>query len=133
MNFTVVASVIEFSKDTDIDESKRFNITLNMNLTDASNFIFRFKSPVFSVDTYKVLLKYDSMGNCKEIILIKDDKIYIVLNKEQLISDITEGYFRIRMTDKIVNILDFDFETANNIRDGIDDDVVDEFDLENPV
>lgn len=60
------------------------------------------------------------------VVLVREDgDVFIIKNINRFFADVTEGYVRTRTTEKILTIMEFDFETA--LKDS--DDVVDEFDL----
>lgn len=125
-SFTVNAICNIFDEDNQNIEEKGAKIDLKISKEQASNFLFRFAPPVFMVEDYKVVLRFDNMNCLKAIVLMKNDKLYVIINTNQVISDIMEGYIRLRTSDKILSIMEFDFETALYDDNG----VVDEFDLE---
>jgi hypothetical protein len=52
---------------------------------------------------------FDETHKLKNIILYKDDYVYIITNLVQTLSKIHEGYFRLISMNKINDIMEFDF------------------------
>ena len=105
---------------------KDIDIKLNINKEQASNIIFRFSPSIFNLGKYNAVIKVDEMNKLKMVLLDNEKDIYIVNNINEVMADVVEGYIRIRTTEKINNIMEFDFETSLEDSEGI----VDEFDLE---
>ena len=103
--------------------SSVYNIDLNLTKEEAYNFIFRNGTNNFKVGEYTVNIhQEDTIG----IALIRDNNVYIVTNVKEVINDIIEGYIRIRTTEKLSSIMEFDFETCYKEDDS---GIIDEFDL----
>ena len=91
--------------------SSVYNIDLNLTKEEAYNFIFRNGTNNFKVGEYTVNIhQEDTIG----IALIRDNNVYIVTN------------VRIRTTEKLSSIMEFDFETCYKEDDS---GIIDEFDL----
>lgn len=100
------------------------DIVIAFNESQASNVCFR-NAPLKSiVDGYRLTIVNDTYGRFETIILNKDNRTYIVLNPNQVITDLIEGLMRVNHLTRYANMLEFDFETAL-YKD--DDDVEDEF------
>lgn len=88
------------------------DFTLLLDSAKAKNFIFRNGEKHFMVGDYKVsIMDYEGktaiqMNNDKE-----DFKL-IVLNTEQFLNDVLEGYTRLVAIEKLNSMFEFDFETA---------------------
>ena len=91
------------------DKVEKIDIELNLTETDAANFLFKFTPNGFKIGEYNVLITFDGYHKLKNIVLNKEDYIYIVYNMNQVISQIHEGYFRLITMNKINSILEFDF------------------------
>lgn len=127
MKFKVQAICKHFKNNEKIDKEATYNIELNIGKDEAANFIFRFAPSMFIVDDYKVIMRFDDLCKRKSITLVKGNNFYLVINMTELLSEILEGYIRIRTMEKIASIMEFDFETSLEDKDGI----IDEFDLKN--
>lgn len=125
MNFTIKIKCDHYRKiDTELIE-KDIELELNIDKEIASNIIFRFTPPIFNIGKYNVVMKTNDLGILKMIFLNTNDEVFIITNINQFMADVVEGYIRIRTTEKITSIMEFDFETSLQDSDGI----VDEFDL----
>jgi hypothetical protein len=91
------------------DKVEKLELEFELDNKTAGNFLFRFCPSVFNLNDYNVCIRYDKSFNLKNIILTKDNNIYIVTNTLELLSDIHEGYFRILTMNKINDIMEFDF------------------------
>ena len=110
--FNVTASCNVYNESTELID--KTTIILDLDLNSASNFIFKFRQNRFEVNEYIANFKYNEKNEIIAIVLFKEDKVYVVTNPHQLLSEITEGYFRVRTMQKLCNIIDFDFETYNS-------------------
>lgn len=118
MTFTVTARCDKFTKgDNTSEKIDTVDLNIPMDKDKSMNFLFRFMPSSFDLDDYKVLLKFDNYNKLNAVILIDDEFLYVVKNFNQFINDIIEGYNRTRVTEKIVSILDFDFDTFNEINE----------------
>ena len=106
------------------DKVEKVDIVLYLDEKTAGNFLFRFTMPTFKIDDYSVGISFDEYHRLKNIVLTKDDSIYVVTNKKKVISEIHEGYFRLIAMSKLNSILEFDF----NIEE--DDEIHEEFEEE---
>lgn len=86
-------------------------LTLNFSLSEkeAGYFLFKFTPGLFKLKDYKVGMIFDETHKLKNIVLYKDDYVYIVTNIVRLLSEIHEGYFRLISMNKFNDILEFDF------------------------
>lgn len=140
ISFNVNASCIKFiktdngqlqweNKESEKEKSRRTLIDLEISDKEAPYFLFKFAPDVFAIKGYHVVMKHDKLESGVETIMLfpddDQDHVYLVSNIEQLLASINEGYFRIKMMQKLSSILEYDFETSLQGEDG----VVDEFDL----
>ena len=115
--FTVTArcNVYE-SNSREIDDksiSYKQDIELHFNRDTAANFLFRFAPYAFNLDGYKIIFIMNGSTEVKGIELLKDNKVYVVLNVNQIFLDVHEGYYRIITCDKLDSILNFDFNETD--------------------
>ena len=131
ITFSVTAVCAKYYADnSESSESlSTTNITLNLDKNIAANFLFRFAPSAFKLDDEtKVILRYDKMNNLIGICIFRDQFVYIVKNMNQVLAEILEGFMRIRTTEKITSIMEFDFETASNSYELDENNIPDEFD-----
>ena len=132
VSFEAVANCIVYdtSREDGTPISVNTEIKLEIFKSDAENILYRFSPGQFSINDYKVIMKTDTFGNLKAITLIKDtfekQYLYVVNNTNTFLSNIHQGYIRILLMEKVSDIMEYDFETSLQDRDGI----IDEFDLE---
>lgn len=92
------------------DKMEKIDIILELDEKTAGCFLFKFYPSFFKIEDYNVAIRYDELHNkMANIILIKDDFVYIVYNANQVLSEIHEGYFRLIAMNKFNSILEFDF------------------------
>lgn len=91
------------------DKVEKVELEFELNKNDAGNFLFKFSPSIFNLNGYAVGIKYDDQNRLKNIILAKDNDVYLVTDIIKLLSDIHEGYFRILTMNKINDIMEFDF------------------------
>lgn len=101
------------------------DITLNFDKTNAMNFLFRFAPYAFNLNGFKVIF-HMSNTSVDGLQLITDDKVYLVTNLNQLFADVHQGYFNMISSEKLLSIINYDFDT-------IDEDIKDEFENEESV
>ena len=87
------------------------------NEVTAASILFKFGPDAFALGQYKVLLKYNEKHNLTCITLHKDDDMYIISNHNQVLNDIHDGYIRLKVMDKLNDIMSFDFKAALDIMD----------------
>ena len=114
--FSVTMRCNKYKKDTiQTEEDKldpvKVDLELYLGEEDAKNFIFKQSPIAFFVDEFKVLMKPDNNFNWS-ITLFKDEYIYIVLNSDQVLSNIEENYINLVVMRKVANVLSFDFDAA---------------------
>lgn len=130
MNFTfsVIARCKKFESGVDITpdiQNEKVDIELHFDMERAMRFLFRFFEPGLMIDDYKVILKNNITGKFECIALFKDDYTYLVLNENQVINDVIKGYNYLVTMNKVVDIMEFDFEAALDLNDNKE--VEDEF------
>ena len=121
MEFTVTARCRVYDKSDDSKEPYTEDIDLHLNKDQAMGLLLRFAPSHFALDEFKISFHKDGIGDIDGIILIKDNKHYVIKNTNQFISDVHEGYFRLLMLNKLSSLLEMP-EIAFD-----DSEVVDEF------
>lgn len=91
------------------DKVEKLELEFELDEKMAGNFLFKFTPSVFTINGYVIGIKYDEHNRLKNIILTKEDNVYLVTDIIKLLSDIHEGYFRILTMNKINDIMEFDF------------------------
>lgn len=86
------------------------DISLIFNKKTAMNFLFRFAPYAFNLDGYKVIFHMNNL-EVDGLQLVTDDKIYLVTNLNQLFIEIHEGYFNILLSEKMIKVMNYDFDT----------------------
>ena len=127
---TVICKKVENNKLTSFDKE----IILDLDKSSAASFLFKFGSNIFGIEDqdgikWTVIFRYNKVyGNFSGISFINNSnkEIYHVMNTNQLLSDISLGYYKTRTLDKIGSILDFDFEILDD-KDLTGEDIPDEF------
>jgi len=107
------------------DKIEKVDIKLSLDERSAADFLFKFSPSIFILDGYTIGMKYDKYHKLKNIVLTKDNNVYVVTNMIKLFSDIHEGYFRILTMNKINDIMEFDFnleEDYDDIHEEFEDD-----------
>ena len=128
---TAICKKVENNKLTSFDKE----IILDLDKSSAASFLFKFGSNIFGIEDqdgikWTVIFRYNKVyGNFSGISFINNSskEIYHVMNTNQLLSDISLGYYKTRTLDKIGSILDFDFEILDD-KDLTGEDIPDEFD-----
>lgn len=118
----------ETKRNTIIEKGLEFVFELDIEL--AENFLLKFKPNKFHVNDI-----YIAIVSATDIYFVDQEYIYVVTNPQQVMNGILHGYTKLIMLNKISAILDFDFETAIEIREELiqspkDEEVVDEFETE---
>lgn len=127
---TAICKKVENHKLTSLDKE----IILDLDKSSAASFLFKFGSNIFGIEDqdgikWTVIFQYNKVyGNFTGISFINNSnkEIYHVMNANQLLSDISLGYYKTRTLDKIGSILDFDFEILDD-KDLTGEDIPDEF------
>lgn len=99
------------------DKMEKMELEFELDEKMAGNFLFKFSPSMFELGDYKVGIRFDQFFKMINIILTKDDDVYIVTNMVELLSKIHEGYFRIISMQKLNDIMEFDF----NLQEDYDD------------
>ena len=125
MTFSTIARCSVYNVDSG-DFVGKVDINLILREEDCTSFLFRFATPIFKIGDFNVILRFDSLNVLEGIVFRKDDRDYIVMNFNQLLSSIHEGYLRCRTTSRIVDLLEKDdkieeIEYENNAE------IIDEF------
>ena len=112
--FTVIARCKKIDRSVSesnfVDEKE--DIELNFDIEKAGRFLFRFYNHAFNIGEYKILFKTSENGDLQGISLFKGDCIYIILNINQVINDVLKGYNYLVTMNKVVDIMEFDFNAA---------------------
>lgn len=109
------------------DKVEKIDLEFELDEKMAGNFLFKFSPAMFKIEDYNVGIRFDQFFKMKNIILTKDDDVYIVTNMVQLLSQIHEGYFRIISMQKLNDIMEFDFNIEDD-GDEIHEEFEDEMD-----
>jgi len=134
--FKVIFKVNKFPKgDASIvqegtiqDKIEKLELEFDLDEKMAGNFLFKFSPSMFEMGEYKVGIRFDQFFKMINIILTKDDNVYIVTNMVELLSKIHEGYFRIISMQKLNDIMEFDFnlqEDYDEIHEEFEDEMED--------
>lgn len=118
--FTVTARI---RKITDSKESiqmsqndRELNINMDQNL--ASLFAYKFTPNTFSIDSrYKVVIHIKEYDQGIDVILLIDtqeQEKYLIVNKEQFISEVIEGLSRIRLVNTINLLFEYGVPVADD-------------------
>jgi hypothetical protein len=91
------------------DKVEKLDLTFTLSEKEAGYFLFKFYPGFFKFGDYQVGMMFDETHKLKNIILYKDDYVYIITNIVQTLSKIHEGYFRLISMSKINDIMEFDF------------------------
>ena len=103
-----------------LDDSKeKLELALVFDLNSAEKFFSRFSnnSDITTADNkYKIKFNYSADGNIIGIILISDEYgSMIIINPKEVAIMVITGYNKVITLNKVNNMLDFDFETANDL------------------
>lgn len=109
MKFTVIARCKVYEEGK---ESYTEDLELTINQEQAMGILMRFSPSHFALGDYKLSFHLDQYGATDGILLLKDDKKYIITNINQFISEVHEGYFRLLALDKFSSILEYDFSST---------------------
>lgn len=119
LKFNVIANCAVYSRE-ESDDSKDELVSLTFDENSAKKFLLRFYEPSLDIDGYKLMFKYNG-SKIEGIILYKDELIYIVKNPNEMINEIYENFLNASTLIKINDILSFDFDAANILKNEIDD------------
>ena len=114
--FSVIARCKKFRKDLENPELfETEDITLTFNSDTAGCMLFRFAPEFFKLNEYNCGIKYSDTHELIGISLVDDDYIYIVKNSNQIFQQVHDGYIRLNLIDKIMDVMDFDFKAGLDI------------------
>lgn len=88
---------------------ERARLKLNMTLQMTELFLFKFTPYIFKIDKYRFVIQMDQYKDEINNILVIDsvnDKRYMVLNKERLLSDILQAYRRLSFIESYQIVAD---------------------------
>ena len=119
LKFNVIANCAVYSREEN-DDSKDELVSLTFDENSAKKFLLRFYEPSLDIDGYKLMFKYNG-SKIEGIILYKDELIYIVKNPNEMINEIYENFLNASTLMKINDVLSFDFDAANILKNEIDD------------
>ena len=122
LNFKVIANCAVYSRDgiDNPEDPKDELVELTFDEDTAKRFLLRFYEPSLDIDGYKLMFKYNG-SKIEGIILYKDELIYIVKNPNEMINEIYENFLNASTLMKINDVLSFDFDAANILKNEIDD------------
>lgn len=113
MNFNVLCICNHYkNNDTEFKETN-VELELKMDATEAFMFISRFVPSYFAFQDYRVRITNNAYGVINGLALVKENDVYIVKNLNHFLATITEGFLRLKSTEKFLQLLDFDFETPS--------------------
>jgi hypothetical protein len=119
LKFNVIANCAVYSREEN-DNSKDELVSLTFDENSAKKFLLRFYEPSLDIDGYKLMFKYNG-SKIEGIVLYKDELIYIVKNPNEMINEIYENFLNASTLMKINDVLSFDFDAANILKNEIDD------------
>jgi hypothetical protein len=119
LKFKVIANCAVYSREEN-DDSKAELVSLTFDENSAKKFLLRFYESSLDIDGYKLMFKYNG-SKIEGIILYKDELIYIVKNPNEMINEIYENFLNASTLMKINDVLSFDFDAANILKNEIDD------------
>jgi hypothetical protein len=119
LKFNVIANCAVYSREEN-DNSKDELVSLTFDENSAKKFLLRFYDPSLDINGYKLMFKYNG-SKIEGIILYKDELIYIVKNPNEMINEIYENFLNASALMKINDVLSFDFDAANILKNEIDD------------
>ena len=129
MSFKVTAlcKVYNTTQETDVDNME---LTLELDVKQAMNFLFKFTPNTFDYQQFKVHLSHDDHHVLTVISFRVKNNLYIVTNKDKFLSEVLEGYERIRMMEKLSSIIEFSGFTSSTPDS---DEVLEEEDFESNI
>lgn len=91
-----------------------------LNEDIASNFVFRFAPNIFSIISkngkqYQTILKFDKKHNFIGIAFMDSENLYVVLETEQFVSNILDGYLKTKILNHYSSILDQESHTNSEV------------------
>lgn len=115
--FSVIARCKKFRKDlknTELFETE--DITLTFNSETAGCMLFRFvNQEFFKLNEFNCSIKYNDNHKVLGVSLVDDNYIYIIKNLNQIFQQIHDGYIRLNLIDKLIDIMEFDFKAGLDI------------------
>ena len=102
--FTVTARCRMLEEETTDESYNDIQIDLEMDRTDAMKFLFKFTPFMFQMTNgYQIFMKFGDDYRIIAMILVdvENEKKYIIVNPQQLWSEVLEAYDQIRLFDKI--------------------------------
>ena len=100
------------------EDFRKIDFTIALDEEKARNFIFRCGERYFTVGEYRVAIREN--GNHMPVIQMvnsKDNTMLIIMNTEQFMNQVLEGYTRLVALHKINSMFEFDFDTAIEAQD----------------
>lgn len=116
ITFKVTARCREMKDNIDSESYNDENIELELTKRDALFILFKFTEPIFKLDNgVTMMIKMNPNLKLKAMILIIDDKKYIVLNPNQIWSETLKAYEDISLFERIqvlssINVPDIEEE-----------------------
>lgn len=121
--FSITARCKKIKKDHPEPEltSEVVDIELRFNELTAASLLFKFGPDAFKLNEYKCICKYNEGHNLNGLVLADDECYYIVTNFNQVLNDTHNGYIRLKVMDKVVDILEFDFKAGLDFQNPVED------------
>lgn len=118
--FTVTARIRKITDSKDSIQMSQNDRELNINMDQnlASLFAYKFTPNTFSIDSrYKVVIHIKEYDQGIDVILLIDtqeQEKYLIVNKEQFISEVIEGLSRIRLFNTINLLFEYGVPVADD-------------------
>lgn len=117
--FKVIARCKQVKRDNDAPDlyADYIDIELEFNINIARALLFKFTGDFVKIGDYDCGIKYNDVHELIGIVLIDNDYFYVVKNHQQIFNQVHDGYIRLCMIDKLVDILEFDFKAGLDFLD----------------
>ena len=126
MSFNVTVETKRFKTGETEDAGENVDLEFVMTALDAGLFLFKVSKNVFEYSGYKVYIATDNLsGEIKGIAFNNDEYSYVVRSKNKFMSDILDGYEKIRLLEKMAGIAEY---AQSQLSAPDEDDILDEFD-----
>lgn len=110
-----------------LSEGESITLDLELKEADLGKFLFKFAPNMFQLGGYKVA--YSNLNGKPNYAFYKNRDVYIVVNPQQFISELINGYESLRISAHVLNLLDIE-NTYWAADSDESDEPVDEFDID---
>lgn len=115
--------------DTDDSKVEDKLVVLDIDLATAERILYRFEDPGFMLGKYKFLYKFDHLNKPKMITLFYEDLMYLMMNTNEFLNEVMQGYKVLLKIDDLIDTSTFDYKAAvdvlqnedTNIKKNVDD------------